>query len=383
VSPKHAAPAAAATQAKRRAATPPEILGKAGLALFGSLETDAVAAVTAQLFGAHAATFAPFGARGREVCQDVLGFSLQFLRPVLESGHTQQMVDYLVWVSGALQGYGIPPSQLRQSLDGLAAFFASRMAPADGAVVVAAQKAAWKGFTRAARLPLVAPLPTPPWAEAAAFEAAVLAGNQSEALAVIKGCMTADHGLVEVEMNVIQPALYDIGRQWRLNQISVAQEHLATAITQSVMTICLLGAPVTPTQRKRALIACVAGNRLTVGARMVCDAFELAGWEVQFLGADTPTSALLEQAVHWSPDLIGLSVSFPEQLGAVRDLMRQLTQRLDGQRPRVVLGGLALNRFSPLAEMIGADAYCADPTAAVAYANSAVGLGESDALVSA
>ncbi len=360
-----------------------QLLRPEGLQRFRSLQSDAIAAVTERLYDAHGSVYAQFGPRGREVCRDDLAFHLEFLRPVLEFGLMQQMVDYLVWLGSVLETRAVPSSHLALSLDWLGEFFAAKMDAVDGAIVAAALRGARKGFESAAELPVVAPMPRKPWAETEAFEAALLAGRQHEALAVVNRCIDDGHSLVDVEMNVIQPALYEIGKKWQLNQISVAQEHLATAIAHSVMAVGLLRSPVPPMNGKRMLLACVQGNNHAVGARMVCDAFQLAGWDVQFLGADTPAAALVGHAAEWKPDLIGLSVSFPQQLPAAKDVIARLRERLGAKRPPVILGGLAINRFTHLAEMVGADAYSPDPQEAVAYANRSIGRGGPGALVSA
>jgi MerR family transcriptional regulator, light-induced transcriptional regulator len=353
-----------------------------GLQRFRSLESEAIAAVTERLYDAHGSVYAQYGCRGREVCHNDLAFHLEFLRPVLEFGLQQQMVDYLVWLGSLLESRAVPSSHLALSLDWLGEFFAARMDAADGTVVAAALQQAREGFESAVELPVVAPLPRMPWSDTAAFEAALLAGRHREALTAVKRCIDEGHSLVEVEMNMIQPALYDIGTKWQLNQVSIAQEHLATAIAHSVMTIGLLGSPVPAMNAHRVLVACVQGNNHVVGARMVCDAFQLAGWDVQFLGADTPTPALVGHATEWKPDLIGLSVSFPQQLPAAKDVIARLRERFGSVRPPVLLGGLAINRFPHLAEMVGADAHSPDPQEAVAYADRSVGLGGPGALVS-
>ncbi len=182
-------------------------------------------------------------------------------------------------------------------------------------------------------------------------------------------CIDGGRSLIDVELHIVQPSLYDIGDEWQANRVTVAKEHMATAIALSVMTIGLLRSPPPATIGKRALLACVEGNDHTVGLRMVADAFQLAGWDVQYLGANMPTSAIIRQAADWQADLVGLSVSFAQQLRVVKDVIRQLRERLGEARPAVIIGGLAINRFNRLAEMVGADACGADAQAAVAYAN--------------
>ncbi len=178
---------------------------------------------------------------------------------------------------------------------------------------------------------------------------------------------------MDVELHVIQPSLYDIGKAWQANRVTVAKEHMATAIALSVMTVGLLRSPAPATIGKRVLLACVEGNDHAVGLRMVADAFQLAGWDVQYLGANMPGAAIIRQAADWRADLVGLSVSFAQQLRIVKQVIAQLRGRVGDARPAVIIGGLAVNRFSQLADMVGADACGADAQAAVAYANQIAG----------
>jgi methylmalonyl-CoA mutase cobalamin-binding domain/chain len=202
-----------------------------------------------------------------------------------------------------------------------------------------------------------------------AFEAALLAGKHREAQAIVDGCLGKGQPLVDIELHIIQPALYQIGEKRQLNQISVPQEHMATAIAKSVMTVGLQHSPPAAALNKRALLACVEGNQHEVGLRMVADALLLAGWDVQFLGANVPTEALVRHAVESKPHLVGLSVSFAQQLPAVKSVIAQLEKHLGEERPSVMIGGLAINCFKPLAHLVGADAFSTDAQAAVVYAN--------------
>ncbi len=350
-------------------------LGMVGLRRFNALQADAVSAVTERFYTTHATAYAKFGERGREACREDLAFHLEFLRPVLEFGLLQPMVDYLCWLSSVLKARSIPAGHLGLSLDWLAEFFMAHMDAADGAVVAAALHEARERFLAAGNAPMSPPVAPATWPEAAPFEAALLAGNQREAMAVVNRCIDKGCSLVEVEMHIIQPALYRIGEKWQANQVTVAQEHLATAIVQSVMTLGLLRSPPPALINKRVLLACVSGNHHFIGLRMVADAFQLGGWDVQYLGANVPTPALVDQVSAWKPDLVGLSVSFPQQLSVVKAIIALLVERLENARPAVIIGGLAINRFNRLASALGADACMADAQAALASANRMVASG--------
>ncbi|MBK7473122.1 MAG: cobalamin-dependent protein [Betaproteobacteria bacterium] len=275
-------------------------------------------------------------------------------------------MDYLRWLGGVLATRDVPEEHLALSIEWLADYFATAMEEPDAAIVVAALRRTQSRLLEPDNAePGIYGLMPERWAECDAFESALLAGGRRGAEAQFDRCLAQGHGLVEAELHVIQPALYNIGQKWQDNQVTVAQEHLATAISQSVMTYGLLKSEVPPANGRRTVLACVEGNQHAVGLQMVADAFQLAGWDVHYLGANVPTGALLQHVVNCRPDLLGLSVSFAQQLRVVKDVIARL-QAHGADRPPVVIGGLAINQFDSLAGTLGADAWSPDARAAVA-----------------
>lgn len=121
-------------------------------------------------------------------------------------------------------------------------------------------------------------------------------------------------GVAGLYQRVITPAMWRIGELWEQGEISVADEHLATALTHQVMAGVYgpsLGHKVKP---GRILLAAVEGERHALGLRMAADVLELAGYETIYLGADVPTVDLLQSVAARSPDLVGLSATMPRSI---------------------------------------------------------------------
>ena len=150
-------------------------------------------------------------------------------------------------------------------------------------------------------------------------------------------------GVAGLYQRVIAPAMWRIGELWEKGAISVADEHLATALTHQTMAGIYgpsLGHRVKP---GRILMAAVEGEQHALGLRMAADVVELAGYETIYLGADVPTDDLLQAVAARSPDLVGLSATMPSSIEAL-DLAIGEIQRLDpdlivlfggqGARPR-------------------------------------------------
>lgn len=111
--------------------------------------------------------------------------------------------------------------------------------------------------------------------------------------------------------DLFQKSLYAVGELWELNRISVAKEHLATAITEGLLNLTYprLFKGERDKQGKKIVISCAANEFHQIGGKMVADLFELHGWDGYFLGANTPVIEMLEYIQETKPDLVGLSLS--------------------------------------------------------------------------
>jgi methanogenic corrinoid protein MtbC1 len=338
----------------------PETLDAGGLNAFKALERSAVAEVTQRLYESFATGAYSAGDAGYLQCADDVAYQLEFLRPVLEFGTVQPLVNYLRWQESCIPQSSLAASHVSESLQYAADFFAGELAAPFGASVKAVFSAVTDAFLSPAEFSAEAPHAPAAWPQSADFLAALLAGNHTAAIAELDRAMDGGAGLIDFEMHVIQPALYQIGELWQSNQVSVAQEHLASAIVHTVMTLGLLRSPQENLNGKKVLLACVEGNHHAVGLRMVADSFMLSGWDVQYLGANVPTESLVEQVTQWRPELLGLSVSFASQIPVAKAVIQTLKNRLGEQSPAVMIGGLAINRCEPMAVVAGADAHFAD-----------------------
>ena len=126
------------------------------------------------------------------------------------------------------------------------------------------------------------------------YLAAQLAGNRREALRVVVGeGIALGLSVLDLQLHVIQEAQREIGRLWQENEINIAQEHMATAISHMALAQLYDEAPHAPSNHKKVVVACVEGELHDFPARLVADALDLSGFEVRYLGADVPLHSLL------------------------------------------------------------------------------------------
>jgi methanogenic corrinoid protein MtbC1 len=198
-----------------------------------------------------------------------------------------------------------------------------------------------------------------------AYLEALLARDVGAARRAIDGALDAGVPVPDIYLGVLQPALYEIGRCWAVGGFSVADEHSATTVTQSV--IGMLG-PRMRTAPKDGRLAVVTGSpeeRHWLGIQMVADFLESDGWEVLNLGASTPARDLARMADAERPDVVALSTSTPAGLPGAAEAVQALSA-LEA-RPLVVLGGqLWQGRARADAGRLGADLVVDDPRELVA-----------------
>jgi methanogenic corrinoid protein MtbC1 len=195
---------------------------------------------------------------------------------------------------------------------------------------------------------------------------ALAGADLAAARSVLDDAIEAGMSARRIYLEVLQPALYEIGRRWSHAEISVAQEHLATAATQSAMARLAERLADGPRRVRpgSAIVACVSDELHSVGGRMVADFLEADGWRVAFLGQLTPGVDLAELAAEHGAQVVALSAALPERVPRVAEVCAAL-RALD-PTPFVLVGGQAFGGSAERALRTGADGYAEDAEAAAA-----------------
>jgi methanogenic corrinoid protein MtbC1 len=147
---------------------------------------------------------------------------------------------------------------------------------------------------------------------------ALLAGKRRQCRNMVQSLLDANIELKVLFVDLFQRSMYEIGELWENNRITVANEHLATSITESLLNLAypaLFGAE---HKGKKAVISCSANEFHQIGGKIVADIFELNGWDGHFLGANLPNEDLSRFIEEVQPDVVGLSLSIIANLGNLK-----------------------------------------------------------------
>lgn len=315
---------------------------------------------TTRIYASHPDLQHRFGEQGKRSCRADIALHISFLTGALSSGNSRPFTEYICWLDSVLAARNVPGSSLAESLHWLADYFEHKLTPIDHAIVSGIFNDASNALSAArvsAQIPAFMQCLPVPHHSADLLTCKLAAGNIREAHELLQQARLDGAGYIYIATHLLQPAMYQIGQMWQQNLISVAQEHLATTIVQNELA-CLYGlAEFSPPNGKRALFACAEGNMHSIGIRMVADSFELAGWQVQQLGANLPITALLSQISAWQPELVGLSVSQAQHLDALRRTIEAIHGEFGEHRPQIVIGGLCTNALSEMWRTLKADSW--------------------------
>ncbi|NTU81816.1 MAG: hypothetical protein HGA45_20980 [Chloroflexales bacterium] len=160
---------------------------------------------------------------------------------------------------------------------------------------------------------------------------------------------------------VIQPSMYTIGDLWAQGQISVGQEHLATAITQRVMAIYYPLILELPRLKGAIVVTASPGEHHEIGPRIVADLLEIHGWDVYYTGANTPAQSIIELLRHIEARFLCISTTLVHSLPSVTALIAQVRSAGLWSSPKILVGGQAYMAGSTLWRQVGADWFA--PTA--------------------
>jgi MerR family transcriptional regulator, light-induced transcriptional regulator len=326
---------------------------------------------TAEFLDRHPDWLARYGERARRFGVEDARFHVDFLAGAVQSGSEAAFVDYARWTARVLASRGIPVDRLVENLEQVRDG-ASRGLDPDGQAVVAslvdaAVRALASGddaVARASEGPLAA--------EGRLYVQSILGGQRQAALNIALEALAAGHSVPDVYCDLLQPAQYEVGRLWETNQVSVAQEHMATAITQYVVAQLYGRLPTSGTVRGNAVITGVEGELHQLGGNMVSDMLEAAGWNVRFLGTQLPHRDILRVIEDHAPTVVGISATMLYSLPKVADLVAAIRDR-SGDGVRVVVGGGAFRAAPDAWADIGADGVAEDLRGAVELVDGLVG----------
>ncbi len=154
----------------------------------------------------------------------------------------------------------------------------------------------------------------------------LIAGDRDVCLNMAKDYKQNNTPIYNLYETVFKNALYKIGELWEYNKITVATEHLSSAIIESILNEFYTELISNNRTNKKAIVACVENEHHQIGIKMISDVFEINGWSSYFLGANTPTNELISFSKSINPDILAVSVSLYFHIPLLEKMIQQIRE---------------------------------------------------------
>ena len=184
------------------------------------------------------------------------------------------------------------------------------------------------------------------------------------------GALLDSRDPLDIINGTVIPALEEVGaafgeKRAYLPQLLMSAEAAVAAINSLKSRI----GKIETAPGREVILATVRGDIHDIGKNIVKVMFESHGWRVYDLGRDVPPEKVLECVKETGCRLVGLSALMTTTMPAMEETVKLIRSQAPGTR--VMVGGAVLT--AEYAEMMGADAYAADASEAVAVAEKMIG----------
>ena len=136
---------------------------------------------------------------------------------------------------------------------------------------------------------------------------------------------------------ILKPVMYDIGEYWATNKISIATEHVASNIAQTLVKILMDRVSSTGTKKK--IMICVpVGEEHHLGCDVLETYLSIKGFKVYNMGTTLPTESIISFIENNKPDVVFVSITLPDNLSAGQRLVRKIKESYNIP---ILIGGYA------------------------------------------
>ncbi len=170
----------------------------------------------------------------------------------------------------------------------------------------------------------------------------LLDGDKKQCLQIVDSLYNQGVCLKEIYLELFQRSMYRIGQMWENQRCTIAGEHIASHITESLIEITSVYSSNESRIGKTAVITCIDKEFHELGARMVSGFLEALGWDSIYLGSNMPGTDIIDVIKTRQPDLVGISNNFYINISRLIKLIDKIKYEFPEQE--ILVGGQALNQ---------------------------------------
>ena len=136
---------------------------------------------------------------------------------------------------------------------------------------------------------------------------------------------------------ILRPVMYKIGEDWAANKISIATEHVASNVAQTLVKIIM--DKVSGNANKKKILVCVPlGEEHHLGCDVLETYLSIKGFKVYNIGTSIPTESVLSFIDYNKPDIVMISITLEDNISAGQRLVKKIKEQYSIP---ILVGGFA------------------------------------------
>jgi len=169
----------------------------------------------------------------------------------------------------------------------------------------------------------------------------LLDGNKKQCCQIVNSLIESNASLRDIFINLFQRSMYRVGQMWENDRCSIADEHIATKITEGLIDYVVSQFSTDKNINKTVLVTCIDKEFHELGARMVAGYIEALGYKVFFIGSNTPQNEVIKAIKEKQPDIVGVSNNFYINFTRLVNLLNKINSNYP--ELQVIVGGQVLS----------------------------------------
>lgn len=159
---------------------------------------------------------------------------------------------------------------------------------------------------------------------------------------------------------ILRTVLHDIGSKWEKGELDVTTEHIASNTARVLISSIMMsiekeanGDPERNSMKKKKkmkddviFICCPEGELHHTSALVLESVLRRRGYRVINASPSSPSGSILHYIDDLKPDLIMVSVTLPDNIGAAKRLVTEISNMVDRNQVSIIAGGSAFRNFA-------------------------------------
>jgi methanogenic corrinoid protein MtbC1 len=176
----------------------------------------------------------------------------------------------------------------------------------------------------------------------------LLTRNDTNSLVDIFERYSQFFGLVKFYERLLAPVMYKVGELWKAGKLNVATEHVCSNAAHTLVKIInekFSRNPVANRKALKILICTPEGEYHSLGCMVIESFLRSKGYCVSNIAPSVPSNAIIAFAGKFNPDLIMISITLDENIGAANKLINKILESRISVPP-ILVGGIGIESIT-------------------------------------